>query len=99
MARFDVYANPEGIGFLLDIQADLLAGLNTRVVVPLLPLSQAPHPAQRLNPVFTVAQTDVVMVTQFLAAVPKNMLGAPILSLEAQRTEIVNATDMLLQGF
>ena len=34
MARFDIYPNPVGAGYLLDIQADLLSGLNTRVVVP-----------------------------------------------------------------
>ena len=37
MARFDVYRNSAGEGFLLDVQADLLSYLNTRVVVPLLP--------------------------------------------------------------
>ncbi|CAM5429606.1 hypothetical protein TMEC54S_03045 [Thauera mechernichensis] len=37
MARFDVYRNSAGEGFLLDVQADLLSHLNTRVVVPLLP--------------------------------------------------------------
>lgn len=37
MARFDVYLTSSS-GYLLDVQADLLAGLNTRVVVPLLPL-------------------------------------------------------------
>ena len=50
MARFDVYPNPDGQGSLLDIQADLLCHLNTRVVVPLLPLSFAPKPAQHLIP-------------------------------------------------
>ncbi|MBS1183360.1 MAG: plasmid maintenance protein CcdB, partial [Proteobacteria bacterium] len=37
MARFDVFPNPGGSGYLLDVQADLLDGLNTRIVVPLLP--------------------------------------------------------------
>ena len=43
MAKYDVYPNPEGAGYLLDTQTDLLDGLNTRVVVPLLPtnLSQS----------------------------------------------------------
>jgi len=39
MAQFDVYPNPEPsqqgkIPFLLDLQCDLLQGLNTTVVVP-----------------------------------------------------------------
>lgn len=34
MARFDVYKNAGGSGYLLDVQADLLNHLNTRIVVP-----------------------------------------------------------------
>jgi len=37
MARFDTFVNDGGKGRLLDVQSDLLGGLNTRVVVPLLP--------------------------------------------------------------
>jgi toxin CcdB len=54
MARFDVYRNAGGTGYLLDVQSDLLRGFNTRVVVPLLPLTEFPKPAKRLNPVFEV---------------------------------------------
>lgn len=50
MARFEVFANPAGPGYLLDVQADVLDGLTTCVVVPLLPLAQAPRPAGHLNP-------------------------------------------------
>jgi toxin CcdB len=53
MARFDIFKNEGEVGYLLDVQSDLLSGLNTRVVVPLLPKSSAPSPAQRLNPVFS----------------------------------------------
>jgi toxin CcdB len=99
MARFDVYENPGQAGYLLDVQADLLSGLNTRVVVPLMPLDQAPRPAARLNPVFTVARQRYVMVTQFLAAVPRSELSRPAASLAAQGHEIVDALDMLFVGF
>ena len=51
MARFDVYKNPEGSGYLLDVQASLLSDLNTRIVVPLLPQSSAPAAAAMLNPI------------------------------------------------
>ena len=39
MPRFHVYKNPEGDGYLLDLQANLLSLLNTRVVVPLMPVA------------------------------------------------------------
>ena len=56
MARFEVFANPGGAGYVLDVQADVLSELNTRIVVPLLPLTQAPVPADRLNPVFNIGE-------------------------------------------
>lgn len=51
MARYDVYPNPDG-GYILDVQADLLDDLTTRVVVPLMMATLAPSPAKRLNPIF-----------------------------------------------
>ncbi|MEH6717430.1 MAG: CcdB family protein [Aurantimonas endophytica] len=99
MARHDVFAHVGGDGYLLDVQADLLETLNTRVVVPLLPLAAAPKPAARLNPVFTVAGIEVVMATQFLAAVPVSILSPPVANLGSEHDRIVAALDMLFQGF
>jgi toxin CcdB len=99
MARFDVYRNPDGSGYLLDVQANLLGDLNTRVVVPLLPPDEAPHPARRLNPCFRVGADDVVMVTQFLAAVPSSMLKSRVGTLSDHHRDIVAAVDFLMQGF
>ncbi|WP_299084947.1 CcdB family protein [uncultured Ruegeria sp.] len=78
MPKYDVYSNPSGDGFLLDIQTDLLSDLNTRVVVPLLPKSKAPKPATRLNPVFGINGELVVMATQFLAAAPVGILKSQV---------------------
>jgi toxin CcdB len=60
MARFDVYRNTgphaETTPYLLDVQSDLLHGLETRVVVPLrrrdrFPAGRLP---ERLTPVFAI---------------------------------------------
>ena len=99
MARYDVFRNPAGAGYLLDMQTDLLAGLNTRIVVPLLPTDRAPLAANRLNPVFDVGGTDHVMVTQFLSALPASLLKAPVANLDADFAQITAALDMLTQGF
>lgn len=98
MARYNVYANPDGAGYLLDVQADLLESLNTRLVVPLMPISAAPTPAKRLNPVFDIDSVRVVMVTQFLSAVPASILKTPVVSLVQHDTEITGALDMALTG-
>ncbi len=99
MARFDICANPAGAGYLLIVQSDLLDHLNTRMVVPLLPLAQAPQPARILNPVFAVGAESFVMATQFMAAVPTAILKEPVASLDQRRDEIVAALDFLMQGF
>lgn len=70
MARFDMHARRDGgAGYLLDVQADLLSGLNSRLVVPLLPRAEAPTPAARLNPVIDIADAPFIVVTQFAAAI------------------------------
>ena len=43
MARFDLYAEPDGAGFLLDVQTNLLHGFTTRVVIPVLPAESIRH--------------------------------------------------------
>ncbi len=98
MARFSVYPNLEGDGYLLDVQADIMRHLNTRVVVPLMPLGKAPKPATRLNPQFVIKDIEHTMVTQYLAAVPISVLKSETLNLADRRDDIVNAIDLLLQG-
>lgn len=98
MPRYDVYGNPGG-GLVLDVQADVLDELKTRVVVPLLPVEAAPQPAKRLNPVFEISGVRYALVTQFLAAVPVSALSEPIANLSERHDEIVAALDMVFHGF
>jgi len=99
MAKYDVYPSPNGPGFVLDVQTDLLDGFATRVVVPMLPAGSAPIPAKLLNPVFEFGGDAHVMVTQFLSAVPVQPLRAPVANLGERADEITRALDMLFQGF
>lgn len=99
MARFDVFANPHVEGYLLDVQADLLSHLNTRIVVPLMVQESAPQPATILNPKFNFESNSFVMVTQFMAAVPVRMLQGPVINLQQHRDEIVAAVDFVMQGW
>lgn len=99
MTHFDLFANPDGEGYLLVVQAALLDHLNTRVVIPLLPKDHAPLPARILNPTFTIDEVSMVMVTQFMAAVPVAILKRPSGNLNRHHDEIVAAIDLLMQGF
>ncbi|THF63154.1 plasmid maintenance protein CcdB [Pseudothauera nasutitermitis] len=105
MARFDVYRNPAKSApqtpYLLDVQADLLDGLDTRVVIPLRrrdSLAADRLPAE-LMPEVMVEGVRCVLETPKLAAVPLRVLGSPVCSMAEGRTEIVGALDFLFQGY
>jgi len=95
MARFDIHRRLDGPGYLLDLQANILRDLNTRFVAPLLPPNEAPRPAARLNPIFTIEGEPHVMVTQFAGAVRVSELGPCVGNLLSDDTAIVAALDML----
>ena len=104
MAQFDVYENqnPEtkgSIPYLLDLQADLLDNLTTRVVVPLIAVDAMGNAARYLNPQFKIKRTAVIMSTAELAGVNLHVLGSRVCSLKEHRTEIIAALDFLFTGF
>jgi toxin CcdB len=99
MARFDVFRNPAGAGYLVDVQANLLSQLTTVVVVPLLPLASAPQQAARLNPTLVVGGEACSLLTQFIAAVPKSELKELVARLEEQGQTVLDAIDFLHQGW
>lgn len=96
MAQFDVHRI--GDGLVLDCQSNLLAHIASRFVVPLVPLSEAPPPAGRLNPTFDVDRLPLVMVTESAAAVPTRALGPVVGSLRDRSFEITDALDVLISG-
>ncbi len=98
MSKYNAYKNPDGNGYLLDVQSDILEDMETRVVVPLLPASLTP-PATRLNPVFEIDGKDYIMLTQALAAFPASLLKSPVANFADRFDEITNALDMLFQGY
>jgi len=99
MERFTAYPNPSGPGYLLNVQADLMNPFNTRVVIPLLPLAEAPKPAKTLNPLFDIEGVQYSMVTQYMAAVPAKELKSPAFNAQDRHDEIVAAIDFLFHGF
>ena len=103
MAQFDVYRNPNSatrkpIPYLLDVQADLLETMTTRVVVPLVLAAEMGTAAKYLNPEFKVKGETVVMSTAELAGVSNRSLGDKVTSLKHKRDEIIAALDLLFTG-
>ncbi|MBV6272414.1 CcdB family protein [Alcaligenaceae bacterium CGII-47] len=99
MRRFNVYPNPSGSGYLVNVQADFMHPFNTRIVIPLLPLTEAPKPAKTLNPLFNIEGLEHSMVTQYLAAVPVKDLKVAIFNVQNRHDDIVAAIDFLFHGF
>ncbi len=99
MARFDVFRNQDGDGFLVSVQAAIFEHLDTRMVIPLMPVPKVSKPAADLNPVFLIEGVEHSLFTLQMAAVPSRLLKVPAFNLAARRDEIVAAIDLLLSGF
>ena len=104
MAQFTVYRNTnprtkKAIPFLLDVQHDLMEHLATRVVVPLARQAVVRNkPVRHLNPVVEVDGQSVVMLTQEMAGVRKQILGEAVADLADRRVEILGAIGFLVTG-
>jgi len=101
MPQFDVYRspNPQRFPLLLDIQAELISRLSSRVVVPLITLERyGARPITRLHPVARFEDVEYVLVTHELAAVPASALNQLVGSLASYRGVLIGALDLLFTG-
>lgn len=104
MARFDIYANPDRsehrhTPFVLDIQSNHIAGLETRVVVPLRDARHFPPALDGVQPVFDVQGRSVVLDTPTMATFPRQWLRKPVTSLGAERAAVQDALDILFGAY
>ena len=97
MARFDVYCGK--VGFVLDVQADLLDFMTTRIVVPLLAANRVPQPIRHLNPLLSMEGQEMVMATHLLSTMRRTEMGVKRASLAHEADAITRALDTALQGF
>jgi toxin CcdB len=83
---------------VLDVQADLLADLATRTVVPLLPEGEVRTALRDLNPAFEIDGNRCVMLTQANATVPRRELRNSVGSLLQHHAMVLRALDILFSG-
>ncbi len=99
MAQFDLYA---GVGrtesYVVDVQADLLDRLGTRIVAPLVPRAKTGI-MTGLTPLIEIDGVEFVVLTQEMAAIPVRDLQNRIGSLAEYQDEIKRAIDILFFGF
>jgi toxin CcdB len=104
MAQFDLYANPVPSArrlrpYLLEIQSDLLTGMQTTVVVPLLVKGAEQSRFERLTPELKIGEEALRLWVPDILSVHRRALGRPITNLSSEREAIVAALDHLISGF
>jgi len=104
MAQFTVYKskNPRSKAtypLLVDVQADLLDELQTRLVIP---LTRAPaltkKPITRLTPSIDIEGERYLLMTPQLAGIARSELGVAVGNIADQRRAVVSALDLLITG-
>ena len=103
MPRFDVFTTPfsderRHTPYWLDVQADHLSALETRVIVPLRRVTTASLAKRDLNPLLEVDGAAVYADVANIAAFPRSLLKRPIANLRAERLFIEDALDFLFTG-
>ncbi len=101
--QFDVVANPDAAEaahrpFLVVLQSDLVSGLRSTVVAPLVPREQMKG-AHRLNPVLPVEGREYWLATHELFAVEQRILGRKLATLAEHRDAIIASLDFVFTGY
>lgn len=104
MAQFDVYRNPSAaargaIPYLVDVQSDLLSGLQTRLLLPLGNPDIVPSTGPKaLGPAVEVQGQLLRVLPHLAAAFRVRELGKPVASLAPHSSELVAALDAVISG-
>ena len=105
MPQFTVHRNRNAATkarypLLLNVQADLLGELGTRVVVPMTPATPVARRAamRTLTPVLEVDGKEYVLMIPQLAGIAARELGPPVADLSSQRPAVLAALDLLFTG-
>src|SRR5262249_16377691 len=101
--QFDGVANPDPIEaehkpYLVVLQSDLVSGLTSTVVAPLVPRGEM-RGASRLNPLLPVEGHEYWLATHELFAVDQRMLRGSVAMLADHRDAIIAALDFIFIGF
>ena len=99
MARFDIYRLRTGEMLVVDLQADLLDALDTRVVAPLLRAEAFSKPINRLNPVIELDGGSYVLAVHLMGTISVKEIAETLGSLGARYDDVTAATDFLFSGF
>jgi hypothetical protein len=99
VARLDLYRRPGGLpGYLLDVQAAVLAWMPTRVVVPIVAEADIRVAERSLNYRISICGAPHVLFPQGILSIERRRLGEPVLTLSPFEPDIHRALDYLFFG-
>ena len=104
MKQFTLYKNEnkrskKAYPYFVDVQCDLLADLNSRIVIPLSAQETLNNlNAKKLCPIVEIDEGVFVLLTHQMTSVPYSTLKKEVTSLENYRSDILGAIDLLLTG-
>jgi len=99
--QFDLYRNPNPetrawAPYVVDLQHEMLSGLATRVMAPLVVAKPSGEPPMKgLNPIVSVEGRDYFLSTAEMASVPVRELSDPLGNLLSYRNDLMAAVDLL----
>jgi toxin CcdB len=101
--QFDVVANPDPLEavhrpYLLVLQSDLISGLTSTIVAPLVPRDRM-NGAHRLNPLLTVQGGEYWLAAHEMFAVDQRALRGTVATVADHRDAIIAALDFVFLGF
>lgn len=104
MKQFTVYKNKsrnkQAYPYFIDVQADMLSHLNTRLVMPLTQKVNSNSQVKTLTPVITIEQVDyVVLATMITTTDVKNLkIDDAVIDASYLRDQLISAIDMMILG-
>lgn len=76
-----------------------LLPVDTRIVIELIPVGEAPNRQNRLDPLFDIGGEPYVMVTQYMAAFPASTLKNEGSNAHFRQDDVFATLDLLFHGF
>jgi toxin CcdB len=103
MKQYDLYENTDidsksTYPFFVDIQTDLLDGLGSRVVIPLINARPDRNLPNNICPQIELNGEHYYLLTHQITTVASSFLKQKSGSLLLSRTEIINSLDFLVSG-
>lgn len=86
--------------YFINVQSDMLAHLNTRLVMPLTQKANSNSQVKALTPVVTIEQVGYVVLTTMITTTDvKNLKdGDAVMDASYLRDQLVSAIDMMILG-